>query len=98
ARVTLTLGENNRAHGIAAVNLYAGSFRLGDEDRIGFDPHFATTRMAGPPELMQLEAQYLEALARATRLRASRGEVVLENDDKTVLLGFRTAPWVFPSY
>jgi heat shock protein HslJ len=48
----------------------------------------ATTRMAGPPELMQQEDRFLEALDRAVRLRIAGDTLVLEDARRSAVLTF----------
>ena len=66
----------NRFHGRAdADGLRAGRFASGP---------LATTRMAGPPERMELERRFLEALGRATEVRVRGGELELLRDGRVL--------------
>jgi heat shock protein HslJ len=49
---------------------------------------FATTKMAGPPELMQAEDTFLRALAGVERIEISAGALTLENAAKSIVLDF----------
>ena len=49
---------------------------------------FATTKMAGPPELMEAEDTFLRALAGVERIEISAGVLTLENAAKSIVLDF----------
>jgi heat shock protein HslJ len=59
--------DGGRVSGRVGVNRFNGSFTLA-EDSIEFGPA-AATRMAGPPELMDLESQFYQALEGRHTLR-----------------------------
>lgn len=83
---TVAFGSDGRASGLAGVNRYGGPY----ESR-GQALHFGDcmlTRMAGPPELMDLERRYLDAL-RAVRSVAASGEALTMSDGGTPVLVFR---------
>jgi heat shock protein HslJ len=82
------LASDGRVSGKSGVNSYTGSYKLLSDDGIEFPRAFATTRMAGPPELMDLENSFLKALSAVERIHPNAGGVVLENDAKTILLEF----------
>ncbi len=59
--------EDGRVSGQVGVNRFSGSYTH-DEDGIELGPA-ALTRMAGPPELMDLEARFHQALLAAGTAR-----------------------------
>jgi heat shock protein HslJ len=81
-RPTLSFEESGRAAGSAGVNRFGGEASI-DGRSIRLGP-FMATRMAGPPERMELERRYLEALATATRWSIVDGR--LELADAEVML------------
>ena len=48
-------------------------------------PDFAMTRMAGPPDRMQLEQTYADALAAVTRWSVSSGRLQMSDSNALVL-------------
>ncbi len=77
AGMTLTFGDDGRVSGGASVNRFNGPIEL-SSDAIQIGP-FATTRMAGPPEAMERERDYLAALAAMKAIHQI-------GDDKLVVL------------
>jgi len=75
--------EKKRVTGYSGVNSFLGGYSSGD-GALRFSP-LASTRRAGPPELMELEAAFLKALA-ATRSYRVRGNTLelLDADGRTV--------------
>lgn len=67
----------NRFHGeLDAERLRAGAFAAGP---------LAATRMAGPPEAMELETRFLRALGEADGMRVEGEALVLTRDGHTLL-------------
>lgn len=69
---TLQIGSGGRISGNAGVNRYIGTVRV-NGDRLDWGGNFALTRMAGPPELMAAENDYLDAL-QSTHSVTERGD------------------------
>jgi heat shock protein HslJ len=88
AEITMVLSEDRRIAGRSAVNQYSGAYRLLANGGIDMGGGFATTRMSGPPELMQAEDTYLRALAGVARIQPGAGTLTLENAAKTIVLDF----------
>lgn len=84
AEVTVRFEADGRAAGSTGVNRWFGTWTtLGDAD---LDiSTLGTTRRAGPPELMQVEQDFLEALQRVERARLDEGRLQLMKDGKTLL-------------
>jgi|Tabmets5t2r1_1033131.scaffolds.fasta_scaffold01094_5 heat shock protein HslJ len=77
--------EDGRIAGFGGVNRYAGEYTLeGEELRLG---PLAVTRMAGPPEAMESERRYLDALGRAARAAVDEGTLVLADGDGSEFFG-----------
>lgn len=75
--------ETARVSGFAGVNRYNGAYELG-ADSLGFGA-LASTRMAGPPELMALEQVFLEALGRVDGWRLRGDSLELQAGEATLL-------------
>jgi len=81
---TLVLdAEQGQASGFAGVNNYFGAYDLVGE-RLSFGA-LATTRMAGPPELMAMEQIFLEALGGVDGWRMRDGALELLAGEAAVL-------------
>ena len=88
ATITLTLAGDGRVSGRAPVNSYFGSFKRLANDGIEMSGAYGTTKMSGPPELMQAEDTFFRALAGVERIRPSADGVTLENAAKNIVLDF----------
>lgn len=67
---------NKRASGFAGVNRYFGSYESGAGGKLSFGA-LGSTRMAGPPAAMKLEAEFLAMLGSADGMRlASDGRTL----------------------
>ena len=87
--ITLQFVSETVLGGVSGVNRYFGGYFLDDEGRIRWDqPGIATTRMAGPEDLMALEYSFLAALQMTERLAFQGREVVLSKEDGSVQLVF----------
>jgi len=81
-KVTLQINAVGKVSGTAAVNQYSGEVIIDDEGTCQWLNGFATTKMAGPAELMELEQAYLNSLDDTTQLRLSHdGETLTLSDD-----------------
>jgi heat shock protein HslJ len=88
-KVTIVFTEDGHVSGKAPINAYNGGFSLSAGMRIEWrKPGFNMTRMAGPPALMQVEDDYLQALARCTQLRFEDSGLLLENHDRSIVLTY----------
>ncbi len=71
--------------GNLGVNSFNGTYELSGDD-ITFSP-LASTKMAGPPEAMEQEATFLEALEAAAHVQVQDGTLtVLDSDDAPLML------------
>jgi len=88
ANISLAVLEDGRISGNAAVNRYSGPLIL-DEGVFHFGP-FMTTRMAGPPEAMDRESAFLQALSAATSIRMSDdGQLIIAVENQEHPLRFK---------
>lgn len=70
------------ASGFSGVNRFFGGYEK-DGDKLKFG-QLAGTRMAGPPEQMQVESAFLAMLAGVTHWRLADGALTLLSDGKSV--------------
>jgi heat shock protein HslJ len=87
--VTFQLFERTRFTGRSSVNTYSGSLAVKPDGHLDLSLSGATQK-AGAPEAMEFEGTYFSALPRIQRLKPLVGGLILESDDKTVLLEFRS--------
>jgi heat shock protein HslJ len=89
ATQTLAFGSDGRVTGYGGVNRLAGTYKFSPQGVLSFPaPGLITTRMAGPPEIMDKERAYLKGLAQATRAIVARGALQLQNEDGATVLVF----------
>jgi len=75
-----------RVSGFSGVNRFSGPYTLtGTQLSFG---SLISTRMAGPPDAMNLESDYLKALASVTEWSVVEGQLVVLNTDKAIVLRF----------
>ena len=87
--MTANFHAAGRVAGVASLNRYFGSYKASGEGHIEWAaPTFGATQMAGTPELMQQETQYLDALAKVSNARMEGSRLRLSNDDGTIELTF----------
>lgn len=83
SELTLEFGEDGQVSGSAGVNTFSGSYEYGDDGAIAIGP-LATTKMAGPEELMQQEALYLAALQSSESWEVVNGVLYLRDADEAL--------------
>lgn len=86
ARLTVAFGADGRASGHTGVNRFSAAYEAAGR-ALSFGSA-ATTRMAGPPEAMRLEQQFLAALGRVARWEADGDQLVLRDADGATQLTF----------
>jgi heat shock protein HslJ len=90
SKASLTFLADERITGSGSVNRFNGPMRLVD-GRIDTGP-IATTRMAGPPEDMEREHLYLNALGSAKNISTlGDDQLIIAVEDKELPLRFRSA-------
>lgn len=88
--ITLRLMPENRVAGRSAVNRYAGTYMLSADGVLSWaGVGLAMTRMAGPPEAMELEGRYARLLTATTRVEVSAEALRFSDRTGKVLLEFR---------
>lgn len=80
--ITLDFKENE-IDGNAGVNNYFGSFSL-NSNKISFGS-IGSTRMAGSPELLNLEMKYLKVLQGVTNYYFENDNLVLKNGNESLV-------------
>ena len=89
ANMTLAFGPDGKVTGYAAVNRFNGTYSFGPDGRLNWPgPGFITTRKAGPPELMEKERAYLQALPKTERAILKGRALLLQNDGESTVLTF----------
>ena len=79
--------EKKRVTGYSGMNIFSGGYDAsGSRLRMS---RMASTRRAGPPELMKLETTYLKALSATRSYRISGDALELINDDGQVVAQFK---------
>jgi heat shock protein HslJ len=89
ANMTLAFGPDGKVTGYAAVNRFNGTYSFSPDGRLSWPgPGFITTRKAGPPELMEKERAYLQALPKTERAILRGHTLRLQSEDASTLLTF----------
>lgn len=74
--------------GSAGCNTYNGPAAVDDDGSLILGPQFAVTFKACAQPIMEQEQEYLEALARVASYRITDDELLLEEEDGTVVARF----------
>lgn len=85
-RPTLTITLPDRANGLAGVNRYFGTVDF-DREAMRFSK-LGATRMAGPPERMELERSFLGMLERSRTFRLEGRSLTLIDEAGAVVATF----------
>lgn len=85
---TFSCDENGKVAGVATINRYFGNFRFGEGGNIIWNKVFGMTRMAGPPNLMEQEAKFMQALPRTSRFYIKKQKLVMTSTDRSTVLEF----------
>lgn len=92
AKMTLGFGPDGRVTGFAAVNRFNGTYAFSPDGKLSWPgASFTTTRKAGPPELMEQERAYLQALPKTERAILKGHALLLQNDGESTVLTFAEA-------
>jgi heat shock protein HslJ len=91
SKTTLTCDDNGKVSGIATLNRYAGNLKLQPDGEIVWSKAFIMTRMAGPPALMQQEANFTQALMKTSRMYLNESKLILCSQDRATVLEFEPA-------
>lgn len=87
SQIAVSFDPSGKVAGNGSVNRFSGDFRFDQNGRIVWPSSgFAVSKMAGPPELMNQERSFLQALRRMSDFRADGSQLILESaSGKTVL-------------
>ena len=85
---TITFDGAGRVNGFSGVNRFGGSVESAEAGELHFG-QMMSTKMAGPPEQMNLESSFLGALARADRYVVTDVELIF-SAGKTMLVQFKS--------
>ena len=88
SETTFACDEKGTVSGKATINRYSGNFKLLDDGEIIWNKAFIMTRMAGPPELMQQEALFTQALMKTSRMSLNDSKLTLRSQDHSTVLEF----------
>ena len=77
--ITLAFRKGSQISGRSAVNNYAGRFAEQPNSTIAIQLT-TSTQMVGPPELMELEREYFDALSHVKHFRLKSDQIILENE------------------
>lgn len=92
ANMTLAFGPDGKVTGYGSVNRFNGAYAFSPDGRLSWPgPGFIATRKAGPPELMEKERAYLQALPKTERAILKGRALLLENDGESTVLTFSEA-------
>jgi heat shock protein HslJ len=92
ANITLVFGPDGKVSGFGSVNRFHGAYAFAQDGKLSWPgPGFITTRKAGPPELMEKERAYLEALPKTDRAILQKRSLQLESEGESTLLLFTEA-------
>ena len=79
---TFLCNSDGEAMGKSGINTYRGAMQVTSNGQILWDTDsFASTKMAGPPQLMEQETQYLRALSgtRQAFVKSGGGRLILRD-------------------
>jgi heat shock protein HslJ len=88
SKTTFACDENGKVTGKATLNRYSGNLEIQDDGAIVWSKAFIMTRMAGPPELMQQETDFTQALMQTSRIYLKDSKLVLMSEDRSTVLEF----------
>jgi heat shock protein HslJ len=89
SRITLAVTPEGEVSGGSSVNRYRGKMTVTDAGKVSWGgAGFATTRMAGPPPLMEQEGRYLAALGAVDHAALAGGTLTLTGGGQAVALQF----------
>ena len=87
-KITLGFGGGQQLFGIAAVNSFASNYEASDDGELSFGS-IITTRMAGPAEMMELEAKIIDLLSKVQAYEVSGKNLTLKDGNGTTLLVYK---------
>ena len=91
SETTFSCGQDGKVAGKATINRYSGSLKLQEDGEISWSKAFIMTRMAGPPELMEQESIFSQALMKTSRMYHQETKLVMISPDRSTVLEFETS-------
>ena len=91
SETTFSCDQDGKVAGKATINRYAGSLELQEDGEISWSEAFIMTRMAGPPELMEQESIFSQALTKTSRMYHQDSNLVMISPDRSTVLEFEPA-------
>jgi heat shock protein HslJ len=89
AKMTLNFAPGGQVAGFGAVNRIAGIYKLTPDGKLAWGSlGIVGERKKGPPELLDKERNFLEALRKINRLIVGRQALLLQGDDGSTVLQF----------
>ena len=88
SKTTFTCANDGRVSGLATLNRYSGNLKLLPDGEVIWNKAFIMTRMAGPPELMQQDANFTQALMQTSRMFLDDSKLALRSRDNSTILEF----------
>ncbi|MHC4552595.1 MAG: META domain-containing protein [Planctomycetota bacterium] len=79
---------DNKVNGFASVNRFFGGVQVDEEGQITWPGPFGTTRMAGPPILMQQEDAFVKALPKTEQMSVAGIRLYAYTKDRSTELVF----------
>ena len=90
-KTTFSCDEDGKVAGVASLNRYFGNFTIKEDGKIIWSQAFGMTRMAGPPDLMEQETKFMQALPQTSRMYLKVSQLILASKDKSTVLEFQKA-------
>ncbi len=88
---TFSCDQDGKVAGKATINRYSGSLKLQEDGEISWSKAFIMTRMAGPPELMEQESIFSQALMKTSRMYHQEPKLMMIGPDRSTVLEFEPA-------
>jgi heat shock protein HslJ len=85
----IRFGSDGKVTGFGGVNRYSGAYQFSPEGALSWPgPGLISTRMAGPPELMDKERAFLNGLPKTSRAVVVGHALQLQSEDGSNVLVF----------
>lgn len=89
ANMTIRFAPDGKVGGYGSVNQYSSTYTFTPDGKLQWGgPGFITTRKAGPPELMEKERSFLDALRKTSRAVLNGHALQLQSEDGSTALPF----------
>ena len=84
----IKLENDGKVSGFASINRFFGSMLIDNQGSVKWTAPFGSTRMAGPPELMEQENSFLNALQKTESFSIERTYLYIQTSDGRTELTF----------